>query len=66
MHCFIPFSEVLIEEHPELMDSGLVPYSEEYRQFCVAGEIMPVVEADNQHERRAADLAVQKHELQKN
>jgi hypothetical protein len=64
MHCFIPFSEVLVEQYPELLDSGLVPYSEEYRQCSIEYEIIPVAVVKKPHGDETG-LSVQKNEFQK-
>ena len=40
MQCFIPFSEELLEQHPDLMQFGLVPYSEDFLEYSVS--VLPV------------------------
>jgi hypothetical protein len=40
MQCFIPFSEELLERYPDLMQCGLVPYSEDFLEYSVS--VLPV------------------------
>ena len=40
MHCFIPFSEEVLEQHPELLASGLVPFREEYLHYTMEFEVV--------------------------
>jgi len=40
MQCFIPFSEEVVEQHPELMAGGLVPFREEYLHYTMEFEIL--------------------------
>jgi hypothetical protein len=40
MQCFIPFSEEVIEQHPDLMASGLVPFREEYLHYTMEFEVV--------------------------
>ena len=47
MQCFIPFSEELVEQHPELMDAGLVPYREEFMDYAMQFEVLTPTEAAN-------------------
>ena len=47
MQCFIPFSEELVEQHPELMEAGLVPYREEYMDYAMKFEVLSPAEAAN-------------------
>ena len=47
MQCFIPFSEELVEQHPELMEAGLVPYREEYMDYAMTFEVFSPAEAAN-------------------
>lgn len=65
MHCFIPFSELIVEQYPELLEGGLVPYSEAYQQSNIAYEIIPTSIAHSKLEDKA-DLHLHQNELQKN
>ena len=47
MQCFIPFSEELVEQHPELMDASLVPYREEFMDYAMKFEVLTSEEAAN-------------------
>jgi hypothetical protein len=47
MQCFIPFSEELVEQHPELMEAGLVPYREEFMKHMMQFEVLTPTEAAN-------------------
>ena len=47
MQCFIPFSEELVEQHPELMEAGLVPYREEFMKYVMQFEVLTPTEAAN-------------------
>jgi len=40
MQCFIPFSEEVLEQHPELLASGLVPFREEYLYYTMEFEVV--------------------------
>jgi hypothetical protein len=40
MQCFIPFSEEVLEQHPELMAGGLVPFREEYLHYTMEFEVV--------------------------
>ena len=40
MQCFIPFSEEVLEQHPELLASGLVPFREEYLHYNMEFEVL--------------------------
>ena len=40
MQCFIPFSEEVLEQHPELLAGGLVPCREEYLHYTMEFEIV--------------------------
>jgi len=40
MQCFIPFSEEVLEQHPELLASGLVPFREEYLHYTMEFEVV--------------------------
>jgi hypothetical protein len=40
MQCFIPFSEEVLEQHPELLASGLVPFREEYLHYTMEFEVL--------------------------
>ena len=40
MQCFIPFSEEVLEQHPDLMASGLVPFREEYLHYTMEFEVI--------------------------
>ena len=44
MQCFIPFSEELVEQYPDLMQCGLVPYREEFLEYTVNS--IPVEDAN--------------------
>ena len=47
MQCFIPFSEELVEQHPDLLRTGLVPYSEEFMSYEMQFEVLSPIEAAN-------------------
>ena len=47
MNCFIPFSEELVEQHPELMSTALVPFKEEYIPYTFKFEVHTPSEAAN-------------------
>ncbi len=47
MQCFIPFSEELVEQHPDLMEAGLVPYREEFMSYEMKFEVLSPKEAAN-------------------
>jgi hypothetical protein len=40
MQCFIPFSEEVLEQHPELLAGGLVPFREEFLNYTVEFEVL--------------------------
>lgn len=40
MQCFIPFSEEVLEQHPDLMAGGLVPFREEYLHYAMEFELI--------------------------
>ena len=65
MHYFIPFSELIVEQYPELLEGGLVPYSEAYQQSNIAYEIIPTSVTHSKFEDKA-DLHLHQNELQKN
>jgi len=46
MQCFIPFSEEVIEQHPDLMASGLVPFREEYLHYNMEFEVVSPDQAE--------------------
>lgn len=47
MQCFIPFSEEVLEQHPELLASGLVPFREEYLYNTMEYQVLSPDEAKN-------------------
>jgi hypothetical protein len=47
MQCFIPFSEEVLEQHPELLASGLVPFREEYLHYTMEFEVVSPDQAKN-------------------
>ena len=47
MQCFIPFSEEILEQHPELLASGLVPFREEYLHYTMKFEVVTPDQAKN-------------------
>jgi|TARA_B110000503_G_scaffold68947_1_gene107615 hypothetical protein len=47
MQCFIPFSEEVLEQHPDLLASGLVPFREEYLHYTVELEVVSPDRAKN-------------------
>ena len=40
MQCFIPFSEEVLEQHPELLAGGLVPFREEFLNYTMEFEVL--------------------------
>ena len=40
MQCFIPFSEEVLEQHPELLAGGLVPFREEFLNYTIEFEVL--------------------------
>ena len=40
MQCFIPFSEEMLEQHPELLAGGLVPFREEFLNYTMEFEVL--------------------------
>jgi len=47
MQCFIPFSEEVLEQHPELLASGLVPFREEYLHYTMEYLVVSPDQAEN-------------------
>ena len=47
MQCFIPFSEEVLEQHPELLAGGLVPFREEYLHYTMEFEVVSPDQAKN-------------------
>jgi hypothetical protein len=47
MQCFIPFSEEVLEQHPELLASGLVPFREEYLHYTMEFQVVSPDQAKN-------------------
>ena len=47
MQCFIPFSEEVLEQHPELLASGLVPFREEYLHYTMEYLVVSTDQAEN-------------------
>ena len=47
MQCFIPFSEEVLEQHPELLASGLVPFREEYLHYTMEFQVASPDQAKN-------------------
>lgn len=45
MQCFIPFSEEVVEQHPELLANGLVPFREEYLYNTIEFQVLSPDEA---------------------
>ena len=45
MQCFIPFSEEVVEQHPELLANGLVPFREEYLYNTMEFQVLSPDEA---------------------
>ena len=40
MQCFIPFSEEVLEQHPELLAGSLVPFREEFLNYTMEFEVL--------------------------
>ena len=47
MQCFIPFSEEVLEQHPELLASGLVPFREEFLYATMEFQVLSPDQAKN-------------------
>jgi len=47
MQCFIPFSEEVVEQHPDLLASGLVPFREEYLYNTMEFQVLSPDQAQN-------------------
>lgn len=47
MQCFIPYSEEVLEQHPELLAGGLVPFREEYLHYTMEFEVVTPDQAKN-------------------
>ncbi|MCP4791475.1 MAG: hypothetical protein GY881_14675 [Gammaproteobacteria bacterium] len=47
MQCFIPFSEELVEQYPELKEASLVPYCEDFMDYTMKFEVLTPAEAAN-------------------
>ena len=47
MQCFIPFSEEVVEQHPELLTSGLVPFREEFLYDAMEFQVLSPDQAKN-------------------
>ena len=47
MQCFIPFSEEVLEQHPELLASGLVPFREEFLYDTMEFQVLSPDQAKN-------------------
>ena len=47
MQCFIPFSEEVLEQHPELLAGGLVPFREEFLNYTMEFEVLSPNQANH-------------------
>ena len=47
MQCFIPFSEEVLEQHPELLASGLVPFREEFLYDTMEFQVLSPDQAES-------------------
>ena len=47
MQCFIPFSEEVLEQHPELLAGGLVPFREEFLNYTLEFEVLSPNQANH-------------------